>query len=136
MRTTRAALAAVASAVTLLGLCSAPAAADPPQPPRHISGKVIRGGADGRPHELICPAPFQAYSGGFTVKARKDARFVEEPADLLESRPNDTATGWIVAVRKGQLLPSPHHHRAHPRIEPADLVVHVVCTQDLPTHGM
>ncbi|MFI9154321.1 hypothetical protein [Streptomyces sp. NPDC053367] len=136
MRTTRAALAAAAGAVALLGLCVTPAAADPPQPPRHITGKVIPGGADGRPHELFCPAPFHAYSGGFTLKARKGARFLKEAADLLESRPNDTATGWIVTVRKGQVLPSPHHHRAHPRIEPADLVVHVVCTQDLPTHGM
>lgn len=144
MRTTRAALAAVAGAVTLLGLCVTPAAADPPQPPLHVTGEVIRGGADGRPHELFCPAPFHAYSGGYTIKAADGSRLVEESADLLESRPNDNATGWIVAVRKGQAVPSPHHHphhdhhRAHPRprIVPADLVVHVVCTQDVPKHGM
>jgi hypothetical protein len=142
MRTTRAAVAAVAGAVTLLGPCVTPAtalAADPPQPPRHITGKVIRGGADGRPHELFCPAPFNAYSGGFSVKAGKDARLIEEPADLIESRPNDNATGWIIAVRKGQYVapkhPSPGY-RTPARIEPADLVIHVVCTQDVPMHGM
>ncbi|MGC0328729.1 hypothetical protein RKD23_001719 [Streptomyces sp. SAI-170] len=144
MRTTPAVLAAAAATVTLLGTCVTPATAlavaDPPQPPIHITGKVIRGGADGRPHQLICPAPFNAYSGGFTVRAGKDGRLIQEPADLLESRPNDNANGWIVAVRKGQYVepqhPRPYSDRTPTRIEPADLVIHVVCTQDMPTHGM
>jgi hypothetical protein len=136
MRTTRTALAGAAGLAALLGPAASPVAAlalDPSQPPHSITGEVIRNGADGRPRELFCPASQNAYSGGFTVSAGEGARLAQEPTDLVESRPNQNATGWIVTVRKNQIRPQ--HHR-DPHGEPADLVIHVVCTEGMPTHGM
>ncbi|MDQ0993608.1 hypothetical protein [Streptomyces sp. V3I7] len=131
MPTARTVLTATVAATALLGCAVAPAAAlaDPPQPPRHLS-KLIRGGADGRPHEVFCPSMQHIYSGGFTLTAASGTRLSTEPADVLESRPNDHATGWIVTVRKAQVWRYRHH-----RSGPADLTVHLACTDDTMMHG-
>lgn len=133
---TRAAVAVVAGVAALLGPAATQATALPLEPPQtlHVAGRVIPGGADGRPHELFCPAPQSAFSGGFAISASKGARLAPEPTDLLESRPNDDATGWIVTVRKQQIRPGGTPR--HPHTGPADLVIHLACTEGMPTHGM
>ncbi|MEV0634066.1 hypothetical protein AB0I77_03635 [Streptomyces sp. NPDC050619] len=134
-RTAITAVTAVAGAAALLGPAAtqATALALDPQPPHHITGKVIKGGADGRPHQLFCPAPQNAYSGGYTVSASQGARFAPEPTDVIESRPNANANGWIVTVRKQQIRSGDY---GKSEATPADLVIHVVCTEGMPTHGM
>ncbi|MFC9925887.1 hypothetical protein [Streptomyces sp. NPDC127190] len=135
MTAPRASLAA-AAAFALLGCAAAPAlAADPPQPPREITGPVLRGGADGTRHELFCPAMQHVYGGGYSLSASKpDTTLSDEPADVLENRPNDTATGWIVAVHKTTWW---HPRRAGAKHEagPADLTLHITCSDDVMTHG-
>ncbi|MCZ4123526.1 hypothetical protein [Streptomyces sp. H39-S7] len=133
---TRAAVAAVAGAAALLGPAATQATALSLEPPQtlHVAGQVIPGGADGRPHELFCPAPQSAFSGGFAISASKGSSLARESADILESRPNDDATGWIVTVRKQQIRPGADPK--HPHTGPADLVIHLACTEGMPTHGM
>lgn len=132
---TRTAVSAIAVTVALLGSVATQAAALPLEPPQtlHVAGQVIAGGADGRPHELFCPAPQSAFSGGFAISASEGSSLAPEPADVLESRPNDNATGWIVTVRKEQIR---GRASRHPRTAPADLVIHLECTEGMPTHGM
>ncbi|WP_330460357.1 hypothetical protein OIB37_27890 [Streptomyces sp. NBC_00820] len=131
-RLSRLPLAACAAATALL--CSAaPAAADPPQPPMHMSGALLVGGADGRRHELDCPAMQHVESGGYTLSAGSGRRLGKEAADLIESRPNDLASGWIIAVRKPQVW-----HTTQGKERPAgaaDLRIHLVCTDDTMSHG-
>ncbi|WP_129306000.1 hypothetical protein [Streptomyces sp. L2] len=146
MTAPRASLAA-AAALALLGCAAAPAVAvaDPPQPPREITGKVVPGGADGTPHEVMCPAMQHAYGGGYALTAsRPGTRLSEEAADVLENRPNDHATGWIVAVHKSTWWREQQGHKPHGGRQdgtkwrdagPADLTIHVSCTDDVMTHG-
>ncbi|MEU9454363.1 hypothetical protein [Streptomyces sp. NPDC048277] len=117
-------------AASLLGAATGPAvaAADPPEPPQHIAGELIRGGADGRPHEVFCPAMQHVYSGGFEITAARGNRLAPEPTDVLVDRSNDNASGWIVAVHKDQF------RRQH-ETGPADLTVHLVCSDDTMSHG-
>lgn len=145
---TRIAAAAVAGVTALLGPVATQAAALPLDAGSHITGQVIPGGADGQPHELFCPAPQSAYSGGFAISASEGAHLAPEPADVIESHPNANATGWIVTVRKHQIRSGQPEHpdhsgnpehperRANPHVEPADLVIHLTCTEGTPTHGM
>ncbi|MBT2470563.1 hypothetical protein J7E97_22510 [Streptomyces sp. ISL-66] len=159
---TRIAVAAVAGVAALLGPAAAQATALPLDG-IHITGQVIPGGADGQPHELFCPAPQSAYSGGFAISASEGARLAPEPTDVIESHPNANATGWIVTVRKHQFRSGHPEHPDHPgnpdhpdypdypehpehpehperskdpHVEPADLVIHLTCTEGMPTHGM
>lgn len=143
-RRTRLVVATVAGVAALLGPAATQATALPLDG-SHITGQVIPGGADGQPHELFCPAPQSAYSGGFAISAGEGARLAPEPADVIESHPNANATGWVVTVRKHQIRTGhPEHadnpdspdHREHPHMEPADLVIHLTCTEGMPTHGM
>ncbi|MDR3083859.1 MAG: hypothetical protein LBV60_23580 [Streptomyces sp.] len=133
---TRTAVTAVAGVAALLGPAAAQATALSLEPPQtlHVAGRVIPGGADGRPHELFCPAPQSAFSGGFAISASKGSRLAPKPADVLQSRPNDNATGWIVTVRKQQIRPERNPRHLH--TGPADLVIHLTCTEGMPTHGM
>ncbi|MET8452580.1 hypothetical protein [Streptomyces sp. NPDC005209] len=132
MPRTRTVLATVGAAA-LLVCGAAPALADGPEPPRHLS-QFIAGGADGKPREVFCPSMQHAYSGGFTLSARSDSRLAPEAADVIESRLNDHASGWIVTVRKAQvrklLVPGKSHQSV-----PADLTVHIGCTDDTMMHG-
>ncbi|RPE39655.1 hypothetical protein EDD90_2668 [Streptomyces sp. Ag109_O5-1] len=133
--------ALVASLVAALfgAAATAPAVAvsDPPQPPQHIAGELIRGGADGRPHQVFCPAMQHVYGGGFEITAPRGTRLGPEPTDVLADRPNDNATGWIVAVhkdlarRKGSRDGGPGMHEPGP----ADLTIHLVCSDDTMSHG-
>ncbi|MGW0878278.1 hypothetical protein [Streptomyces sp. NPDC002671] len=119
---------AAAGALALLCFVAAPAAADPPEPPMEVGGTLIHAGADGSPREVFCPAMQHVFGGGFALTASNGNRLSKEPADLIESRPNDHATGWIVAVRKTQLtnqLPVIGHNAG-----PADLTIHLVCSDE------
>ncbi|MBK3567067.1 hypothetical protein [Streptomyces sp. MBT62] len=153
-----------ALALSLLGTAAvSAAAAAEPQPPQHVVGELIRGGADGSPHEVFCPAMQHVYGGGYEITAAPGARLGPKPADLLVSRSNDNASGWIVAVHKGQI--SPHgpqepqepqkpqdqHDQQHDGrtggsmknhakpgkhdAEPADLTIHLVCSDETMSHG-
>ncbi|MFI2205996.1 hypothetical protein ACH47Z_35535 [Streptomyces sp. NPDC020192] len=164
MTATRVPLAA-AGALALLGYAAAPASAlaDPPEPPQHIAATLIPGGADGTRHEVFCPATQHAYGGGYTLSAPKGTRLSEDaPADVWENRPNDNASGWIVTVRKTtwwQQQPSNEQHGQHGQHEqhwpdgtdknkdkdkdkkqheagPADLTIHLTCSDDAEMHGM
>jgi hypothetical protein len=130
MPRTRTVFTTAVAALTLFGctVATATAAADPSEPPRHLA-KLVRGGADGRPHEAFCPAMQHVLSGGFTISAASGARLSRDPADIIESRSNDDANGWYVAVRKPQLWRIRHYAGA------ADLTIHLVCTDDTMTHG-
>ncbi|MFJ3311021.1 hypothetical protein ACIPSA_50480 [Streptomyces sp. NPDC086549] len=127
MPRTRTALAVTAGAAALLVCAASPSMADPPEPPRHVA-QFFKDGADGRPHEAFCPAMQHVYSGGFTVSAGKGARLAPQSADVVESRPNDHAAGWIVTVHKSQVS-------NHAQASPADLTIHLACTDDTMSHG-
>ncbi|MFE1879816.1 hypothetical protein [Streptomyces diastatochromogenes] len=129
---TRTSLAAAAGALTLLCCAAAPAAAD--QPPQSLAGPLISGGADGHRHEVFCPGMQHVQSGGYALSAKSGTEFSEVPADVLENRPNSHATGWIVAVRKTTWQ---GHDSGTDRREagPADLRIHLVCTDDTMSHG-
>ncbi|KNB49677.1 hypothetical protein [Streptomyces caatingaensis] len=92
--------------------------------PHAVTGPVLTGGADGRPHLLQCPPSEWAYGGGYTITPGAGRQLGTQAADVLENHPSDNGTGWIVAVRKD-------HWRAPWGIEasPADLTVHAVCTE-------
>ncbi|GAA0434297.1 hypothetical protein [Streptomyces luteireticuli] len=100
------------------------------RPPHTITGPVIEGGADGKPHLLRCPSAEWAYGGGFTVSPGAGRQFGPQATDVLESHPNENGTGWIVAVRKE------HWRGVLGQSAPANLTLHAVCTegQDGP-HG-
>ncbi|MFI7297513.1 hypothetical protein [Streptomyces sp. NPDC050121] len=145
--TTRVPLAA-AGALALLGCTVAPAAAlaDSPQPPRHIVGELIPGGADGTRHEVFCPDTQHVYGGGFSLSARNGTQLSEDAAaDVQENRPNDNATGWIVTVHKITWWQRPRHGQRGPAggdkkkggdAGPADLTIHLTCSDDTEMHGM
>ncbi|MGW0767364.1 hypothetical protein [Streptomyces sp. NPDC002676] len=143
---------AAAGALALLCCVAAPAAADPPEPPMEVGGTLIHAGADGSPREVFCPAMQHVFGGGFALTASNGNRLSLEPADLIESRPNDHATGWIVAVRKTQLSQAQWNQlygighdnglgvsigvskssdkRGGHNAGPADLTIHLVCSDE------
>ncbi|MBT2477527.1 hypothetical protein [Streptomyces sp. ISL-94] len=134
-RTRTTLVAALASAtVILFGSPGAEAAAGVAahQPPQTVVGPLIPGGADGSPHLVRCPPMQSVYSGGFTITADPGRELSESPADLLESRPNENATGWVIAVRKGQTRGRDGRHGARP----ANLRITIVCSDAMPeNHG-
>jgi hypothetical protein len=91
--------------------------------PRSITGPTIHQGADGAEHTLLCPPEENVLGGGFTVSAPAGRHLDRQPGDVISSRPDADATGWIVAVAKS-LEPA----KGHPRV-PADLTVQIVCTE-------
>jgi hypothetical protein len=109
-------------------------------------GELIPGGADGTPHEVFCPNTQHAYGGGFTLSAREGTRLSEHPAaDVRENRPNDNATGWIVTVHKITRWQQPQHEQHGPTGKdnnkpddagPADLTIHLTCSDETEMHGM
>ncbi|MGK4579529.1 hypothetical protein [Kitasatospora sp. HPMI-4] len=123
---------AVAASAVVLAATSGGAAATPrqlTQPPRVVTGEVIQGGADGKPHELLCPPEENVYGGGFSVTPGENRRLDWQSTDVLESRPNDAATGWIVSVRKYDCPPE-GAKGAH---RPANLTLRVLCTEGAST---
>lgn len=128
-RVVAAGAAALAAASAALSGGTATAAPQGAVQPQAVAGGVILGGADGKPRTLMCPAEENVMSGGFTVSADAGHKLGPDPADLLESRPTADATGWVIAVRKLQLAD------AKEKAKPANLVVHVVCTQGENTPG-
>ncbi|MFB7666940.1 hypothetical protein ACFC1R_23825 [Kitasatospora sp. NPDC056138] len=117
---------AAAAGVFVLAATSGSAAATPSMlAPHAVAGDTIQGGADGKPHELLCPPDENVYGGGFSVTPSANRRLDERPTDVLESRPNDDATGWIVAVRKSDCPPDGQHGDS----KPANLTIHIVCTE-------
>ncbi|MFE0463161.1 hypothetical protein ACFW1A_28300 [Kitasatospora sp. NPDC058965] len=129
-RTPRIALA-VSAAVAVLATTGGSAAAAPRAAvqPQTVTGAVIPGGADGTPHELACPSEENVYGGGFSITPAAGERLDRIPADVVESRPNADATGWIVAVRKGEDPGGEDARTDHPRFKPADLTIRIVCTE-------
>ncbi|GAA2262856.1 MULTISPECIES: hypothetical protein [Kitasatospora] len=93
--------------------------------PHTVTGDVIEGGADGKPHLLLCPPEENAFGGGFSVTPGAGRRLDRQPTDVLEDHPNDNGSGWIVAVRKYDCPPEGVEGR--PR--PANLTIRVVCTE-------
>ncbi|WP_034263282.1 hypothetical protein [Actinospica robiniae] len=91
--------------------------------PRSITGPTIRQGADGADHTLMCPPEENVLGGGFTVSAPAGRTLDAKSSDLISSRPDADATGWIVAVRKS-VKPTDGHARVA-----ADLTVQIVCTE-------
>lgn len=144
VRGTRGALAAAVAAGVLAAVAGGTASAAPRDAqPQAVPGKVIKGGADGHPHTVMCPPEESALSGGFAVSAPRGRQLSGTPSDLLESRPTADATGWTIAVRK-DLAPNAGHghghsrgryHRADTTPDPADLTVYLVCTQGENTPG-
>lgn len=130
----RAAAAAGISMLVVTAGGGATAVAQTTVQPQAVQGPVIKGGADGRPRTLMCPAEENVLSGGFALSAPKGRRLGHVPSDLVESRPTEDATGWVVAVRK-DLAPKGRgrHHSA--RVTPADLTIWLVCTQGENTPG-
>ncbi|MFC8722360.1 hypothetical protein [Kitasatospora sp. NPDC057198] len=132
MLTTSGIAMAVAAAAAFATVACGSAAASPRagQPPHAVTGPVISGGADGTPHLLQCPPGEWAYGGGFDISPAPGGSLDPVPADVLENRPNDNGSAWIVTVRKNDCPDGTG------RVRPADLTVHVVCTegQDGP-HG-
>jgi hypothetical protein len=130
---TRTPLAVTAGALTLLFCAAAPTAAEP-QPPQHTAAPVIHGGADGSRHEVFCPGMQHVESGGYVLTAKSGTKLSEVPADVIENRPNDHATGWILAVRK-----TTRRYLAYgvlgQEAGPADLTIHLVCTDETMSHG-
>lgn len=119
---TAARLSLAAAAAVLAGsTLAAPAQADSQS--RATTGPTIVQGANGSEQTLMCPPDENAFSGGFAVSAPTGRTLSTEPGDVLTSRPDADATGWIVAVRKS-LAAAPHAAAA-----PADLTVYVVCTE-------
>ncbi|MEV6054625.1 hypothetical protein [Streptomyces sp. NPDC052107] len=122
-----------AGALALLGCSVVPAAAlaDPPEPPQHVAGTLIPGGADGTRHEVLCPARQHAYGGGHGLSARNGTRLSEEAADVLDNRSNENASRWI--------KPGGHPHGTGNKRHdagPADLTIHLTCSDESPMHGM
>lgn len=101
--------------------------------PQAVQGAVVKGGADGSPQTLMCPPEENVLSGGFALSAPDGRRLGAVPADLVESRPTEDATGWVVTVRKDLAPDRRDRHAAHGH--PADLTVWVVCTQGENTPG-
>lgn len=107
-------LAAAVAAAALVGTASGAAVAVPQDSmqgtvtPVAVTGPVIHGGADGKEHTLMCPPDENAMGGGFKLSGRDGRELGDTPSDVLESRPTDDATGWIVAVRKD--LETEHDH--------------------------
>ena len=126
-------LAAAAGALTLLCCAAAPAAADP-QPPQHLAGPVLRGGADGSGHQVFCPGMQHVQSGGYVLTAQSGTKLSDVPADVIENRPNSHATGWIVSVRKSTWSDQGYGEN-HQDAGPADLTIHLVCTDETMSHG-
>lgn len=119
---TAARLSLAAAAAVLAGAAlAAPAQADSQS--RTTTGPIIAQGANGTEQTLMCPPDENAFGGGFTVSAPSGRTLSAEAGDVLTSRPDADATGWIVAVRKS-LTATPHAAKA-----PADLTVYVVCTE-------
>ncbi|GAA2090618.1 hypothetical protein GCM10009759_14290 [Kitasatospora saccharophila] len=116
---------AAAAGVAVLVATSGSAAADPSLlPPQAVTGPTVQGGADGMPHELLCPSDESIYSGGFSITPGENRQLSRWPADVLESRPNDDATGWIVTVRKDDCPPEGVEGGSRP----ANLTIRIVCT--------
>ncbi|RKE20068.1 hypothetical protein [Streptomyces sp. TLI_171] len=116
---------AVAAGVVVLAATNGTAAATASvQPPQAVTGPTLRGGADGLPHELLCPPDESIYSGGFTVSPGENRILDRLATDVLENRPNEDATGWIVAVRRDDCPPE----GARGGSRHADLTIHLVCT--------
>jgi hypothetical protein len=101
--------------------------------PQAVQGGVIKGGADGTPRTLMCPPEENVLSGGFALSAPDGRLLGHVPADLVESRPTEDATGWVVTVRKDLIPEGRGRHKG--RIDPADLTLWVVCTQGENTPG-
>jgi hypothetical protein len=101
--------------------------------PQAVQGGVVAGGADGSPRTLMCPPEENVLGGGFALSAPDGRRLGTVPADLVESRPTEDATGWVVAVRKGLAPDRRDRHAGH--ADPADLTIWVVCTQGENTPG-
>ncbi|UWE14091.1 hypothetical protein [Actinacidiphila bryophytorum] len=101
--------------------------------PQAVQGGVIKGGADGTPRTLMCPPEENVLSGGFALSAPDGRLLGHVPADLVESRPTEDATGWVVTVRKDLTPEGRGRHKG--RIDPADLTLWVVCTQGENTPG-
>lgn len=111
----------LAAATTLLAaLAAAPAHADSQS--RTTAGPTISHGADGTEQTLMCPPDENVLGGGFTVSAPAGRTLDSAPGDVITSRPDPDATGWIVAVHKSL---EPLAHAA----APADLTLYVVCTE-------
>lgn len=91
--------------------------------PRSITGPTIHQGANGAERTLMCPPEENVLGGGFTVSAPAGHRLSGMPGDVISSRPDADATGWIVAVGKS-LEPINGHAAAA-----ADLTVQIVCTE-------
>ncbi|MFG2881472.1 hypothetical protein ACGFYV_03975 [Streptomyces sp. NPDC048297] len=138
-RTSRAIVTASAAALLCCAAAPATPAAAEPQPPMHMSSGLIKGGADGRPHEFECPAMQHLFSGGYRLSARPGHKLGSDPADVIENRANDNATGWIVTVRKQQVV-APARGKNRPTTgataaSAADLTIHVVCSDETMSHG-
>ncbi|WP_035795009.1 hypothetical protein [Kitasatospora mediocidica] len=124
---------AVASALLAVGTAGATSAAAGTTrgavQPQTVTGDLIPNGADGTPHTLMCPPEESVLSGGYALTPQPGHTLAPLPADLLESRPNADASGWIVTVRKFQQTED------HNRYEPANLTLYVACTQGENTPG-
>jgi len=97
--------------------------------PRSITGPTISQGANGAERTLMCPPEENVLAGGFTVSAPAGRELGAKPTDLISSRPDADATGWIVAVRKS--LASGRGRTA----APADLTLQIVCTEGMVSPG-
>ncbi|GAB2724270.1 hypothetical protein [Kitasatospora kifunensis] len=120
---TRIAVAAAAGATILATTSGAALAAPRLVQPQTVTTPVIEGGADGKPHLLLCPPDENVFSGGYLVTPGAGRMLDREPADVLESRANEDATGWIIAVRKND-APTRGGESS-----PANLTIRIVCTQ-------
>ena len=116
-----------AATALFAGAVAAPAHAD--FTPRAVSGPTVSRGADGVERTLMCPPEEHVLSGGFTVSAPVGRELDPTPSDVLTSRSDPDATGWIVAVRK------PLRPQAQGAWGPADLTLQVVCTEGEVTPG-
>ncbi|MFF3110365.1 hypothetical protein ACFVSN_14325 [Kitasatospora sp. NPDC057904] len=123
-RKTRIAVTLVTGVVVLAATSGSAAATTSILAPQSVTGPTLRGGADGKPHELLCPPDESVYGGGFSITPGENRRLDRQTTDVLENRPNDDATGWIVAVRKDDC--PPEGQKGEPR--PADLTIRIVCT--------
>ncbi|HEU5353226.1 MAG TPA: hypothetical protein VFU65_02135 [Actinocrinis sp.] len=117
---TAARIALTAATTLLAALAAAPAHADSQS--RATAGPTISQGANGTEQTLMCPPDENVLGGGFAVSAPAGRTLGSEPGDVLTSRPDPDATGWIVAVKKS--LESGSQDAAF-----ADLTLYVVCTE-------
>ncbi|WP_033221776.1 hypothetical protein [Kitasatospora phosalacinea] len=122
---TRIAMALAAGFAVLAAAGGGAAATTTYHSPQAVTGPTIQGGADGLPHELLCPPDESVYSGGFSVTPGENRTLDRQPTDVLENRPNEDATGWIVAVRRDDCPPAKGADGEHRH---ANLTLHVVCT--------